>query len=259
MALGLHALRDRVVHVPEGEDGLLDRPNVDDIERDELDSDVPRLQHAGHAGEQMPLNELPVGGEDQIDEVLPDRVDQFLPYQHGKQPERIGRREEVRAQVVDPVLKGHVHFDQVRVPGQQREVHGGALLARDAVSENPLDLANVHPFDERNAVVPARTDFRVDHLSEPGEYALLLLLDDVEAGAQPEKDGDGEDSRDDPPAVAPEEVERRVDCARAGRQWLRLVHHSRATCSGISLLSRYLNSSLSAGSMRVVFLSMMRS
>ena len=204
----------------------------------------------------MPFDDVAVRGQDEIDEVLAENVDQPLADEHGDQQEGIAAREQPGSQVVDPVLEGEVDLEQVRVPGQEREVDGAAFPARDPVPDDSLDLANVRPIDERDGVMPSGADVVVDHLSEAGEHAELLLLDDVEAAAEHEEEGDRDDAPENLPMVLPEEVESGVDDASARLQF---AHRSTPGWSGISPLSRYLNSSLSAGSIRVVFRSMMRS
>ena len=110
----------------------------------------------------------------------PMDVDQFLSGVHGQHREGVGRDEQVIPEVVDLVLEGDIHFEQVHVARQDGEVDRIACLAGYLVPSNPLDLVDIGLFDDRDAVVHSGADARMHHLAEPGAHALLLFLDDVQ-------------------------------------------------------------------------------
>ena len=214
----LRSLRERVADVPERGDGLLDRLNVDDVQRNKLYPDIAVLEPGGNPVEQPVLNDVSIRGENQVDEILAQGVDQFLPGVNGQHRDGIAGDEKEVSEVVDPVLDGDVHFQKVHVSRQYGKVDLIAFLAGHPVSGDALDLADVYHVDDRNAVAYSGPDVGIHDPPEPEDDAEFLLLDDVEPAGQDTDHSRGSGPNYDSPAVFRVIIEYGVDDPRTPRQ-----------------------------------------
>ena len=256
MAYCLDALRDRVADVAKRLERFFDRPNVHDADRDDFHADSVGFQILGDFVPQGAFNDLAVGRENQVDEVLAHDIDHMSPRDHRGQSYGIGRYVQEVLQVADRVLQHHVDLEQGRIAGEDGEVGGLVVPARYAVGSDSLDRSDVDFVNDRNVVMDAGLGMLLDHFPESHDDAGFLFLDYVESAGEDRQDDGGNNEIENAAPVQRDVVERRVDDPRAGRQGLaaHLIH-----LAGISWLSKYLNSSLSAGSSSVVFLSMIES
>ena len=167
-------------------EGFADRAHLDDVERHDLQADAVVFEMFGSPLRQVPLNEVAILREDQVDEIAAHDVDEMLARDHGEQPVRVGRPVQVVLQVVDAVLDDQVDLQQVGVAGQDGERHGAGVAppAGDPLALDAHDLAHVHPLDQRDPIVHAGLDDRGYHLPEPYADAAFLLLDRVEPAGQ---------------------------------------------------------------------------